>query len=129
MGDTSIGPNTKNKILQNPEQEITLILNTVLLFAQPVAVVPSSVTHVLELPVQSFNYLIVVIVVKSTCSFRGAFTTGVACQQGTFTLLDSWFRPLLGIAYAPIVPNMLCLFPTFPFEYLVLSRFCPWYPC
>ena len=93
--------------------EITLILNTVLLFAQPVAVVPSSVTHVLELPVQSFNYLIVVIVVKSTCSFRGAFTTGVACQQGTFTLLDTWFRPPFGNCLCSNCPKYAVSFPDF----------------
>ena len=93
--------------------EITLILNTVLLFAQPVAVVPSSVTHVLELPVQSFNHLIVVIVVKSTCSFRGAFTTGVACQQGTFTLLDTWFRPPFGNCLCSNCPKFAVSFPDF----------------
>ena len=25
------------------------------------------------------------------------------CQQGTLTLPDSWFLPVLGLAYAPIV--------------------------
>ena len=36
--------------------------------------------------------------------FHGAFATGVACQQGTFILPDTWFRPLiLGLASAPIV--------------------------
>ena len=25
--------------------------------------------------------------------FHGAFATGVACQQGTLTLPDTWFRP------------------------------------
>ena len=29
--------------------------------------------------------------------FHGAFATGVACQQGTFTPPDTWFRPLLGV--------------------------------
>ena len=28
--------------------------------------------------------------------FHGAFATGVACQQGTLTTPDTWFRPLLG---------------------------------
>ena len=28
--------------------------------------------------------------------FDGAFGTGVACQQGTLTTPDTWFRPLLG---------------------------------
>ena len=27
--------------------------------------------------------------------FHGAFATGVACQQGTLTLPDTWFRPQL----------------------------------
>ena len=36
--------------------------------------------------------------------FHGAFATGVACQQGTLTLPDTWFRPpILGLADAPIV--------------------------
>ena len=35
---------------------------------------------------------------------HGAFATGVASQQGTLTLLDTWFRPpFWGLAYAPIV--------------------------
>ena len=28
--------------------------------------------------------------------FHGAFATGVACQQGTLTLPDTWFRPHCG---------------------------------
>ena len=28
--------------------------------------------------------------------FHGAFATGIACQQGTLTTPDAWFRPLLG---------------------------------
>ena len=36
--------------------------------------------------------------------FHGAFATGVASQQGTLTLPDTWFRPpILGLANAPIV--------------------------
>ena len=36
--------------------------------------------------------------------FHGAFAMGVACQQGTLTLADTWFRlPILGLACAPIV--------------------------
>ena len=36
--------------------------------------------------------------------FHGAFATGVACQQGTLTLPDTWFRPpIVGLACAPIV--------------------------
>ena len=36
--------------------------------------------------------------------FHGSFATGVAYQQGTLTLPDTWFRPsFLGLACAPIV--------------------------
>ena len=36
--------------------------------------------------------------------FHGAFASGVTCQQGTLTLLDTWFRPLIfGFAFDPIV--------------------------
>ena len=36
--------------------------------------------------------------------FHGAFATGVACQQGTLTLPETWFRsPISGLACAPIV--------------------------
>ena len=36
--------------------------------------------------------------------FHGAYATGVACQQGTLTLPDTWFRPLIvGRACAPVV--------------------------
>ena len=36
--------------------------------------------------------------------YHVAFATGVACQQGTLTLLDTWFRPpIVGLACAPIV--------------------------
>ena len=41
-----------------------------------------------------------------TRGFHGAFTvcaTGVACQQGTLTLPDTWFRPFLVIAYVPTI--------------------------
>ena len=31
---------------------------------------------------------------RITSGFHGAFATGVACQQGTRTTLDTWFRPL-----------------------------------
>ena len=37
-------------------------------------------------------------------SFHGVFATGMACQQGTLTLPDTWFRPtIVGLACAPIV--------------------------
>ena len=36
--------------------------------------------------------------------FHGAFATGVASQQGTLTIPDTWFRPpFWGLANAPIV--------------------------
>ena len=37
--------------------------------------------------------------------FHGAFATGVACQQGTLTLPDTWLytSPIVGRACAPIV--------------------------
>ena len=36
--------------------------------------------------------------------FHGAFAVAVACQQGTLTLPDTWFRPpILVLACAPIV--------------------------
>ena len=62
--------------------------------------------------------------------FHGAFTTGVACQQGTLTLPDTWFRPpfwdlLMLQLLRPNSSNLPCLYSTFRLEYpLVLSRFC-----
>ena len=62
--------------------------------------------------------------------FHGAFATGVACQQGTLTLPDTWFRPpfrdLLMLQLLRPKSSMLpCLYSTFHIEYpLVLSRFC-----
>ena len=36
--------------------------------------------------------------------FHGAFATGVACQQETLSLPETWFRPtFLGLACAPFV--------------------------
>ena len=63
--------------------------------------------------------------------FHGAFATGVACQQGTLTLPDTWFRPplwdlLVLLLLRPDSSNLPCLYSTFHLEYpLVLSRFCP----
>ena len=63
-------------------------------------------------------------------SFHGAFATGVACQQGTLTLPDTWFRPpfwdlLVLQLLRPNSSNLPCLYSTFHIEYpLVLSRFC-----
>ena len=62
--------------------------------------------------------------------FHGAFTTGVACQQGALTLPDTWFRPpfwdlLMLQLLRPNSSNLPCLYSTFHLEYpLVLSRFC-----
>ena len=62
--------------------------------------------------------------------FHGAFATGVACQQGTLTLPDTWFRPpfwdlLMLQLLRPNSSNLPCLYSTFHIEYpLVLSRFC-----
>ena len=62
--------------------------------------------------------------------FHGAFATGVACQQGTLTLPDTWFRPpfwdlLMLQLLRPNSLNLPCLYSTFHLEYpLVLSRFC-----
>ena len=62
--------------------------------------------------------------------FYGAFATVLACQQGTLSLLDTWFRlPFSGLARAPVVatsfPKLaVCLFSTFHLEYpSELSRF------
>ena len=62
--------------------------------------------------------------------FHGAFATGVASQQGTLTLPDTWFRPPFWDL--PVLQllrqnssNLPCLYSTFHLEYpLVLSRFC-----
>ena len=62
--------------------------------------------------------------------FHGTFATGVACQQGTLTLQDTWFRPplwdlLVLQLLRPDSSNLPCLYSTFHLEYpLVLSRFC-----
>ena len=59
----------------------------------------------------------------------GAFATGVASQQGTLTLPDTWFRPpfwdlLMLQLLRPNSSNLPCLYSTFHLEYpLVLSRF------
>ena len=58
------------------------------------------------------------------------FATGVASQQGTLTLPDTWFRPpfwdlLMLQLLRPNSSSLPCLFSTFHLEYpLVLSRFC-----
>ena len=61
--------------------------------------------------------------------FNGAFATGVACQQGTLTIPDTWFRPplwdlLVLQLLRPDSSNLPCLYSTFHLEYpLALSRF------
>ena len=55
---------------------------------------------------------------RITSGFHGAFATGVACQQGTLTLPDTWFRPPFGDLLMlqllkAIFPSLPCLFPTF----------------
>ena len=62
--------------------------------------------------------------------FHGAFATGVASQQGTLTLPDTWFRPpfwdlLVLQLLRPDSSNLPCLYSTFHLEYpWILSRFC-----
>ena len=62
--------------------------------------------------------------------FHGSFATGVACQQGTLTLPDTWFRPplrdlLVVQLLRPDSTSLPCLYSTFHLEYpLELSRFC-----
>ena len=57
------------------------------------------------------------------------FATGVASQQGTLTLPDTWFRPpfwdlLMLQLLRPNSSNLPCLYSTFHLEYpLVLPRF------
>ena len=69
---------------------------------------------------------------RITSGFHGAFAMGVACQQGTLTLPDTWFRPpfwdlLLLQLLRPNSSNLPCLYSIFHLEYpLVLSRFCLW---
>ena len=61
--------------------------------------------------------------------FHGAFATRVACQQGTLTLPDTWFRsPFWDLLVLQLLrtysSNLPCLYSTFHLEYpLVLSRF------
>ena len=68
-------------------------------------------------------------------NFFSVFATGVACQQGTLTLQDTWFRPplwdlLVLQLLRPNSSNLLCLYSTFNLEYpLVLSRFCITFHC
>ena len=69
---------------------------------------------------------------RITSGFHGAFATGVACQQGTLTLSDTWFRSpfwdlLMLQLLRPNSSNLPCPYSAFHLEYpLVLSRFCLW---
>ena len=59
--------------------------------------------------------------------FHEAFATGVACQQGTLTLPDTWFRPPLGALLElqllrPDSANLQCLYSTFHLEYTYQHR-------
>ena len=50
---------------------------------------------------------------RITSGFYGALVTGVACQQGTLTLPDTWFRPPFGDLLMlqllrPVFPNVSC---------------------
>ena len=62
--------------------------------------------------------------------FPWSIATDMACQQGTLTLLDTWFRPpfrdlLVLQLLRPDSSNLPFLNSTFHLEYpLVLSRFC-----
>ena len=61
--------------------------------------------------------------------FHGAFATGVACQQGMLTLLDTRFRPpfwdlLVLQLLRPDSSNLPCLYSTFHLEYPLVLRFC-----
>ena len=66
---------------------------------------------------------------RITSGFYRAFVTGVAYQQGTLTLPDTWFRPpiwdlLMLQLLRPEFTNLSCLYSTFHFEYpSVLSHF------
>ena len=60
--------------------------------------------------------------------FHEAFATGVACQQGTLTLPDTWFRPpfwdlLMIQLLRPDFPNLHCLYSTFHLEWIPLGTF------
>ena len=61
--------------------------------------------------------------------FHGSFATGVACQPGTLTLPDTWFRSFWDLLMLqllrPDFSSFSCLFSTFHLEYpSVLPRFC-----
>ena len=67
---------------------------------------------------------------RITSGFHWAFATGNACQQGTLTLPDTWFRPpfwdLLMLHCWDQTPRTCHVFTRlFDLEYpLVVSRFC-----
>ena len=60
---------------------------------------------------------------RITCGFHGSFSTGVASQQGTLTLPDTWFHPQLwGLAYTSIVETSFTELAVSFLDYL------PWIP-
>ena len=75
-----------------------------------------------------FSFPLIIYIITS--DFYGAFATGVAWQQGTLTLLDTWICPpfwdlLMLQLLRPDFQNLPCLYSTFHLEYpLVLSEFC-----
>ena len=63
--------------------------------------------------------------------FHRTTATAAACWQGTHTPLDTWSRPILGLAYVllvetnPFLEPVVMFFRTMHFEHpFVLSRFC-----
>ena len=71
----------------------------------------------------NFMTLIPSLTFRIMSGFHGAFATSVACQQGTLTLPNTWFRPpFLRLACAPIVETS---FPKLAVSFLDFS---PWIP-
>ena len=76
---------------------------------------------------KSYSYIIYSSAIMT--GFHGSFATGEACQQGTLTTPDTWFRPplwdlLVLQLLRPDSSNLPCLYSTFHHEYpLVLYWF------
>ena len=47
----------------------------------------------------STNFITLIPSLRIMSGFHGTFATVVACQQGTVTHPDTWFRPLFGVLY------------------------------
>ena len=65
--------------------------------------------------------------------FHGAFATGVACQQGTLTTPDTWFRPLYGGLHVlsllrPVFPTLHQFNDRTELDFPRIERF-PWSIC